>query len=482
MNSVFVPTRISLLLIVFLFLALPIRAADQYVAGEAIVKIAPGGPDKNAFSALGVSIRDSIPDEQLYLVEFPDDRTVSDIVKALGRTPSVEFAQPNHAYELPEVQQISIGFPDQNRPVFNFGTKPPDYYGQPGVYTTGLDSAQLLADGSGVRVAVIDNGLAIDHPLMAYSTILNGRDFVDGDGDPGEESGLMYGHGTFVTGLVLLAAPGSEILPLRAFDGDGVGSEFAIVQALNWALARGADVINMSFGSYTIHPAMQATVNRVIDRGVVLVAASGNYGSDDPVYPAAIESVIAVGSFGEDELVADFSSFGEHLDLVAPGVDVYSALAGEYEWGTWSGTSFSAPLVSGSVALMLQRAGAMDANAIEKHLRQTARTELLWGTVETPDAYYGWGALDAYAAVAELSKGDLDNSGAVGFEDLRILSNLAAGFEGGGAQNGNQPNLPHQVRMRLADLTCDGIVDDADVEALRDYLFLGGEEPCTCPD
>lgn len=466
------PTRSMTVMLILLLFFVSLGSAATIIPGEAIVKISSDGESKNILNIPGITVCDSIPEENTYLIRFDASRPVVGIVKMLTRNPNVESAQPNHAYQLPEVQQISIGFPDQGRPVFNLGVNPPTFYGQSGVYSTGLDSAQRLASGFGVTVAVIDNGIWFDHPLMRASRIMSGHDFVNNDSDPSEEPGLMLGHGTFVAGLILLSAPDCRILPLRAFNGDGVGSEFSAAKAIRKAMDLGANVVNMSFGSPDQYPVLASMIDRALSAGLVLVGASGNYGNAIPMYPAANIGVISVGAIDSDDYIADFSNYGSTLDLVAPGVSVYSSMAGEYEWATWSGTSFAAPIVSGSIALVLQRTGQLPSSVVEQHMRQTARSSLAWGGIEVPDLMYGWGVLNAYAAVAEAAKGDLDNSGVVDATDLRILSNYV---NSGGQGNGGRP-----LNVRQCDIDCNGVVDSGDIQALADYLFNGGPAPQRC--
>ncbi len=230
----------------------------------------------------------------------------------------------------------------------------------------------------------------------------------------------------------------------------------------------------MSFGTFEQYPVLASIVDRALSAGVVLVAASGNYGTAEPLYPAAFGSVISVGAVDTQDQRALFSSYGPTLDLVAPGVNVYSSLAGEFEWGTWSGTSFSAPFVTGTVALILERTGPLSSAAIQNHLRLTARSTLFWGELDVPDSCFGWGALDAYAAVAEAAKGDLDNSGVVDATDLRILSNLV--FAGGEGYHGRP------VSLRQCDLNCNNGLDAGDVDRLAAYLFHGGPAPHRCTE
>ena len=222
---------------------------------------------------------------------------------------SVSSVEPNYRFDLLETQQMSISFPDDDVPVHLHGEEPASYYSQPAVYNIGLDSAQLLSDGSGVRIAVVDNGVDRSHPLFVDLPDSMSHDFVDKDSDPSEVEGVMYGHGTFVAGLVRLAAPGSELLVIRAFDSTGTSNTFMAAQAINWAINRDADVINLSFGTMSDSPILGQACQRAIDAGVALVAAAGNAGLiDQPVYPAAYPGVIAVAAIDNADLIAPFSN------------------------------------------------------------------------------------------------------------------------------------------------------------------------------
>jgi subtilisin family serine protease len=306
-------------------------------------------------------------------------------------------------------------------------------------------------------VAVLDNGLKFDHPLMQASKVIPGYDFLDNDADASEEEGYLLGHGTFVTGVVLMISPNCSILPIRVMSGDGYGCEFYIAKGLVWAVTHGADIANLSFGSETRSNLMSEAVAFAGRNGVVMVASAGNEASARPMYPAALELTMAVGAIDTTELLADFSSFGKFIDLVAPGVNIYSAMAGEYEWGTWSGTSFSAPMVSGTAALILELAPGLTPVQVRSQLTRTARTTLLWGTIIPPDQKYGAGVLNACEAVRTITLGDIDRSG---FTDHTDLSLLAAFIRTG--------HLPADgvADFAMADLDCNGKVNMSDLTLL----------------
>ena len=147
-----------------------------------------------------------------------------------------------------------------------------------------------------MTLAVLDTGVDTTHPELA-SHLMNGYDFVDNDSDPSEVgiAGIdrAYGHGTFITGLVALAAPDARIMPVRVLDPNGTGDVWRLAKSMVWAAANGADVINLSLGTNTrTHVANELIGDLAVSgRGIVVVAAAGNAASNQPAFPAGeIES------------------------------------------------------------------------------------------------------------------------------------------------------------------------------------------------
>lgn len=429
--------------------------------GEAVIRVVSNASSTGFLSGPGYAVVDSIPELRAYLVEFFDVKPAPGLIQNFRRNPNVDFIEPNEARDIPEMLQVSIGFPDQARPIFTLGTEPTNYYEQPGTNTTGVEAAQALATGEGVTIAVIDNGIDYSHPLLQTVSVGPGYDFVDDDADPSEGEGLMFGHGTFVSGLIWLTAPNCTILPIRAFDGDGRAKDFTIAKAMVWALQHDVDVANLSFGAPVSSGLMTVAAGYLLGEGVSLVAAAGNEGNADNIYPAAVPGVIAVTSMDETEHRASWANYGPYLTLIAPGVNLYSALASEFEWGTWSGTSFSAPLVTGTVALMLERNSTLDPGSIYQQLVFSAREELLWGTVATPSEEYGYGALDVYRAVSSLTSGDIDGNGVVDGQDLATLIAFVAG---------DFSDPESDFAWFRADMNSDGILNLTDITLLARYV------------
>ena len=220
-----------------------------------------------------------------------------------------------------------------------------------------LPEGQVLAPhlGAGVKVAVIDTGIDLKHPAFAGRLAPAGewKDYVDGDSTPQEVPGPNYGHGTGVADIIVQVAPNVTILPLRVLGPDGAGDTTDVVAAIDYAVSRGAKVINLSLGTDTDEKALKELVKYALKAEVVIVASAGNNGQQDIMFPARYNSeVLGVGSVNRYDELSTFSAYGKELSLTAPGEFIYTA-APDQSVAYWNGTSFAAPIVSGTVALAL---------------------------------------------------------------------------------------------------------------------------------
>lgn len=297
------------------------------------------------------SLRDSVT----YLVRIPNGWSMETALDNVTRRESVASSGYNYYCRLPEASQVSQAFLDADADPYSPGVSPDEFYVQYAVATTQMSLGHLMGTGSGLVIADIDNGVDFDHSLLSARLLPGGYDYVDDDSDPAAGGGEYAGHGTFVAGLLALAAPDAAILPIRSLDGDGRGTVFDIVQGIDLAIVAAADVVAMGFSLTLDDHFLHAAVLRMEAADILAVAPAGNEDSDGPHYPAAYASVIGVGAVDSLDLRAGFSNFGPSVDLCTPGVSLYSALPGDGDvWGQWSGTSFSAPLAAGLAAAIRQ--------------------------------------------------------------------------------------------------------------------------------
>ncbi len=264
-----------------------------------------------------------------------------------------------------------------------------------------------LTEGDGVLVAVVDSGVDAKVPQLR-GRVLRGVDVVTG----GPADTDCVGHGTFVAGIIAATprpdtgfagvAPGVTVLPIRVTrseDSDEVGPS-GLAAGIRAAVDRGAEVVNVSASTSRPTPELTAAVAYAADRDVVVVASMANGTQEDegPSYPSAYPSVLAVGAVDAAGERAGFSRSGPHLSLVAPGVDVASVGPGGPGHWQGSGTSYAAPFVSGTAALVRAYRPELSAEQVVHRLKATATAP----AAVLPDPELGWGVVDPTAAVSAL--------------------------------------------------------------------------------
>ena len=272
--------------------------------------------------------------------------------------------------------------------------------------TIGMEEAWRSGlTGKGVVVAIVDSGLSDMTLDIDKSRILPGKNCVGGTGVTD-----TIGHGTFIAGIIGATkdnlvgvagiAPGVTIAPIKSYASSE--TDFAAQAAGIYAAVDEyhCDILNISAGDPDIVPEVQSAIQHALDEGVIVIAAAGNSGDNQLLYPASYDGVISVSSVDKDLVLSATSNRNDHVFVAAPGVGVYSLgrLPGTVTLS--SGTSFAAPVVAGVAALLKEAWPQMTANDFREILKNSCKDLSTKGY----DIYYGWGlvqAPDAIRAAAE---------------------------------------------------------------------------------
>lgn len=337
------------------------------------------------------------------LLEFNDpDESLTDAMRSLKGEPGVRYAEANFTeYSLPYVAGERDLVTDVSGLAGAFGVsglgtgllddededRPKSFYERfqygPRI-TRAVEAWDQDVTGKGTIIAVIDTGVNSTHPDLA-GKVLEGYN----PDAPGLGTEDWHGHGTHVAatagGYMNITAPqgtagiapDARILPLRVFNSDGATSA-SIAMALVIAAdptqvglhSPRADVANLSLGGPVYSQAIQDAIHFASDRDVVIVASMGNSENQEISYPAAYERVIAVAATNARDEVTDFSTWGRHTSVGAPGHFVFAATPTGWAW--MSGTSMAAPHVSGAVALLREERPGASPAALKDLFERTA--------------------------------------------------------------------------------------------------------------
>ena len=339
------------------FTGVPPHGETRFISNEMVFHVAPNVAPATVDAAarrLGLvtvaSHNLSLSGGTLLHLRIDNGRPVSDVVRELEGQ-NIGVAQPNYVYRLQQ---------DGRAPApLSVPSLPPLPRGDPAQYAVAklhLAEAHKIATGAGVLVAVIDSQIDTGHPDLG-GTIAGSFDAV-GNREKADE------HGTEMTGAIVAhrkllgVAPRARILAIHAFSPEAQSSAQTttahILAGIDFAIARGAKVINMSFaGPYD--PLLSHALKKAHDKGIVLVAAAGNAGpKSPPLYPAADENVIAVTAVDENDKLLPQANQGPHVALAAPGVNVLAPAPGG-AYGYTTGTSVATAHVTGVAALIIER-------------------------------------------------------------------------------------------------------------------------------
>jgi len=261
--------------------------------------------------------------------------------------------------------------------------------------------------GDPIKVAIVDTGIDVKHPDL-IDNLKGGVSAVGYTSSYNDDNG----HGTHVAGIaaaidneigVIGVGPKIDLYAVKVLNRRGSGYLSDVIEGLDWAVANGMQVVNMSLGTGSNIQSFHDAVIAAKNAGVVVIAAAGNSGGS-VIYPAAYSEAIAVSATDQNNVIASWSSRGPEIDLAAPGVSIYSTYKGT-GYATLSGTSMAAPHVAGSAALVLNTPVGeyYDVNLNRKWDPDEVQKKLQDRAVDLGNAgfdnLYGWGLVNAYNAV-----------------------------------------------------------------------------------
>jgi len=386
---------------------------DRALAGLGVISIArlhpPAPPTSMAMS-------EATAMASTFRVRFDPAKPVEQAVETLSTVAGVEFVEPNRYRETYVVPND------------------PSFASQWGLAKINCPGAWDRTTGvSSIVVAVIDTGVDLDHQELA-PLLLAGADLVDLGPNPTPPPGFRFegdftgvdnvpqdevGHGTHVAGTIACLSNNGvgvagvtwncRILPVRvlarivnvsdATDVRGVGSAADIAAGIRWAVDHGARVLNLSLGGSSDTQVERDAIAYAVANGAVVCAAMGNGGTmAGPSFPGAYPDVVAVGAIDQADHRASFSQVGPHIDLAGPGVGILSTVW-DNGYATYSGTSMATPHVAGVAALVLSINPQLTGPQAADILRQSARPLRDLPGDPVPNDNYGFGCVDAQAAV-----------------------------------------------------------------------------------
>ncbi|WP_408011685.1 S8 family peptidase [Pseudalkalibacillus sp. A8] len=296
----------------------------------------------------------------------------------------VEYAEPNYLY-----LQNEIVTDDEFYQQYQWNL--------PAIRTE--EGWEITRGNEDVIIAIIDTGIDMKHPDLS-GRLVEGHNILNDSPNPDDDNG----HGTHVAGIIAsetnngLGVAGmtwyNKIMPIKAMNADGYGTSFDVAQGVRWATDHGADVINLSLGNYKESKALAEAIDYAYGKDVILVAASGNDNTNQISYPAAFENVLSVAAVNANLRRADFSNYGDYIDVAAPGVDIASTYI-DNQYASLSGTSMATPHVAALAGLIRSSQPDLKNSEVIQIIKDTTDDA---GTIGK-DPYTGHGVINVAAAL-----------------------------------------------------------------------------------
>ncbi|MEV6892802.1 S8 family serine peptidase [Kribbella sp. NPDC051137] len=398
----------------------------EYDAHSVMVKFKPKASAANrraTVSRYGATAEDPVASNA---VKLTSDLPAPELLKKVKADPTVELASLNYKRYISAVPNDEY-----------YGTDQKAY-----LNTVRMPQAWDLSKSTGSQiVAVLDTGVDAGHPDLVGHLVPGYNAVSSTRPNPVDD----HGHGTMTLGIIAAAANNGigvagvgwnvKAMPVKVLASDGTGYDADIAEGIDWAVAHGAKVINMSLGGPDDNPILHDAVKRAYAKGVVTVVAAGNDGDDSLQYPASYPEAIAVAATDAAGSLTDFSSYGDWVDIAAPGRDILTTGSrpltppGYEPYWYCTGTSCSAPIVAGIAALVKNKWPTFTPAQVARRLEVLARDAGPRGI----DQYYGHGIVDAYQALGGRFTTDFPMGPADGNDEPARATKIAVGGTYSGA-------------------------------------------------
>lgn len=375
-----------------------VKTKSHYVDNEVTVKFKIH-PNRAEMSEIERSIDGKLVKNMNTVCIFSSkSKSASDLVQYFSNDTNVDYVEPNYIY-VPNnaLERKDATFRKPNDVLY------PDY--QWNLPMIGTEIGWEITRGSErVTIAVVDTGVDLDHPDLS-GRLVEGRNILADNDQPDDDNG----HGTHVAGIIASQTNNREgiagitwfnkIMPIKVMDKEGSGTSFDVANGIIWATDHGAEIINLSLGNYQPAAVIEEAIQHAFDNDVILVAATGNDSTDQPGYPAAYPQVISVAAVDQNGEWAEFSNFGDYVNVTAPGVAIASTYPGK-AYAEMSGTSMAAPHVTALAALIRSSYPELS-NTQVMHIINRTTTDL---GEPGYDGYYGNGLIDVVQALQAAHK------------------------------------------------------------------------------
>ncbi len=358
--------------------------SDEFASSELLVRFrkrATKASIEQCIQSVTASITSDIEELNTFVLSVPAGRVAESIFN-IESCPDLRYVEPNYLVHIADLIPSDPGWGNQ--------------YGLTNIRAP--QGWEMDTGSSSVTIAILDTGIDLTHLDLA-GKLVGGIDIINGDNNPQDD----HGHGTHVAGIAAALSNngtgvagvswGARLMPIKVLNAAGNGTYADVADGIIWAADHGAQIINLSLGGSNPSQLLQDAVDYAASRGVVVVAAAGNTGSNFVLYPARYPNVIAVAATDSSNAHAAISNYGPEVDLSAPGVSIYSTWLGGYDSRT--GTSMAAPYVSGLAAILFGIPGNGSAAAVTQQMESTA---LDLGSSGWDD-FYGHGLIQMDAAL-----------------------------------------------------------------------------------